>query len=189
LDKIGLVAKINKSVLSIYQGRLWLDTDGLEHEGRISYNAGLSRASESFTEALSGVEEDLETLVLAELNFLTQELHSCGASDTNAVESLTNAIQSFDEALSALKELQAGPSYRVIDRALPHRKECRCNGMPKDSFHWACEGHKMRIRNTLKAPGINLTEKALLKQRNANVLAAQSVYLQKQKKVIAERNG
>jgi hypothetical protein len=121
------------SVFSIYQGRRWLDTDGREREGRIRYNDGLSLASESFTEVLEDAEEDLETLVLADLNFLTQELHSCDASDTNAIESLTNAIQSFDEALFALKELEAGASYSVIDRALPHRKECRYNGMPKDA--------------------------------------------------------
>jgi hypothetical protein len=184
LDRIGLLDKITNSALYIYQGRLWLDTDGLEHEGRIRYNEGLSLASESFKEILTGAERDLETLILSEINFLTQESQFCDVSDTNAIESLTHAIQSFEEALLALKELEAGSSYGVIHRALPYRKECRYNGMRKDAFHWACNGHDMRIKNVLKSPGINLTEKVLLKQRGSNIAAAQSVYLKKQKKVL-----
>jgi hypothetical protein len=41
----------------------------------------------------------------------------------------------------------------------------------------------VRIKNILKSPGINLTEKALLKERYANMAAAQAVYLEKQTKL------
>jgi hypothetical protein len=57
--------------------------------------------------------------------------------------------------------------------------------MPKDAFHVACAGHKARLDNILKSPGINLLEKELLKQRQANMITAQSVYLEMQKKLLA----
>jgi hypothetical protein len=143
LDRIGLRNKIYASVEAIYKGREWLNTEGSEGAGRISYNDGLSHALEAFREAQIGADEDLETLVLTEKAFLTQELQFSTPTDKKASNSLTNAIQSFDEGLRALKEVEAGSSYGVVDRSLPHRKETRYNGMPKDSFHFACTGHKV----------------------------------------------
>ena len=37
MDRTGLIGKIQIGVTTIYQGRQWLDTEGLEGEGRISY--------------------------------------------------------------------------------------------------------------------------------------------------------
>jgi hypothetical protein len=42
LDKNGLIAKIQESVTHIDNGRKGRNTDGLEHEGRVSYNKGLA---------------------------------------------------------------------------------------------------------------------------------------------------
>ena len=56
-------------------------------------------------------------------------------------------------------------------------------GFPKDSFHIACIGHKTRIQNILRSPGIDPIEKSLLKQRFSNIVAAQNSYIEKQKKV------
>jgi len=56
--------------------------------------------------------------------------------------------------------------------------------MPKDAFHRACGGHKTRLNNILRSPGINLTEKKLLEQRLTNIITAQSVYYEKQKKAL-----
>jgi len=47
--------------------------------------------------------------------------------------------------------------------------ERRVDGLPKDAFHIACRAHKTRIRNVLRAPGIDTIEKNLLKQRRANL--------------------
>jgi hypothetical protein len=184
LDRTGLRNKIYSSVADIYQGREWLDTDGLEREGRIRYNKGLSYALGAFKEAQTGADEDLETLVLTEKAFLTQELQFSTPTDTKASNSLTNAIQSFDEGLRALKEVEAGSSYSVVDRSLPQRKETRFNGMPKDSFHFACTGHRKRLDSILHAPGINMAEKVVLEQRLSNIITAQDVYVEKQKKAL-----
>ena len=50
MEKTGLLGKIYDIVYTIYQERAWLDTDGLEHDGRISYRRGLARGIEAFKE-------------------------------------------------------------------------------------------------------------------------------------------
>jgi hypothetical protein len=59
--------------------------------------------------------------------------------------------------------------------------------MPKDALHVACSGHITRINNSLRTPGINLAEKALLEQRLSNIKTAQTVYLQKQEHVLQRK--
>jgi hypothetical protein len=172
------------SVILIYQGRAWLDTGGLEGDGRISYNDGLSLALASFKTAQDAAEEDLETVILLEQAYLAQELAFCTPIDKKASNSLSNAINSFDEGLCALKEVEAGASYGAVDRSLPHRRETRFNGMPKDAFHYACSGHSERLGGILHSPGINMTEKTVLEQRVLNIETAQAVYVEKQKKAL-----
>jgi hypothetical protein len=54
-------------------------------------------------------------------------------------------------------------------------------------IHVACTGHKTRLDNILKSPGINLLEKELLKQRQANIITAQSIYLEMQNKILVNQ--
>jgi hypothetical protein len=187
LDKVGLLAKINAGVITIYQGRKWLDTEGLESEGRISYKKGLARGIEVFRVAQACAGDDLHTLFVAEYTFLAQELEFCVPQDTKAITSLTKAIQEFDEAFLALGVLQNEEIYKSAEKTYSHRTEFRYKEMPKDAFHVACAGHKVRIDNILRAPGINLTEKELLKQRYSNMVTAQSIYLEKQKKILSSK--
>jgi hypothetical protein len=185
LDRIGLLANIYDSALAIDQGRKWLDTDGLEHEGRISYKNGLALGIEAFRKTQARADDDLHTFLAVEYTFLTQELEFCAPQDTKAITSLTKAILEFDEAFLALEVLQNAESYKFVEKAISHRPEFRYKEMPKDAFHVACAGHKARLDNILKSPGINLTEKELLKQRHSNMVTTQSVYLEKQKKILS----
>jgi hypothetical protein len=185
LDRTGLLDKINDSASVIDQGRKWLDTDGLERQGRINYRKGLSLSLEAFREAQSRAGEDLQTLFAAEYTFLTQEREVCAPQDTKAGASLSKALKEFDEAFLALEVLQNPEGYASAEKTYSTRPEFRYRGMPKDAFHVACAGHKARINNILKSPGINLLEKELLKQRYANMETAQSVYLEMQKKIPA----
>jgi hypothetical protein len=184
LDRTGYLDKINNGVILIYKGRDGLDTDGGEREGRISFQTGLAIALDTFKKIQLQVNEDLELLILAEYVFLGQELQFCASSDTNAKTSLTRAIQEFDEAFLALGVLQNTEVYKSLEKAISHRPEFRYKEMPKDAFHVACAGHRVRIQNILKSPGINLAEKELLKQRYSNMGTAQSVYLEKQKEIL-----
>ena len=184
MEETGLLAKILESALMIDQGRKWLDSEGIEYEGRISYRKGLALAGFVFNEIGNADFSELKMLMRAEHTFLGQELQFCASADTNAKTSLQTAIQEFDEAFSVLDVLYDAENYRIADKIFSMRKEFRYKGMPKDAFHVASAGHYQRITNILKAPGINLAEKELLEQRRANMAAAQSVYVEKQKEVL-----
>jgi hypothetical protein len=187
LDQTGFRDKILVSVDNIYKGRQWLDTEGFEGEGRVSYRSGIALALDTFQKIQPQAAEDLELSILAEYTFLGQEHEFCIPRDTKAIISLKKAIQEFDEAFFALNVLQNAEIYRSVEKTYSTRAEFRYKGMPKDAFHVVCAGHKVRLDNVLKVPGINLVEKELLKQRFSNMITSQSVYLEKQKKILANK--
>ena len=184
MDKVGLLADVALSVTSIDQGRKWLDTDGMEREGRISYRQGLDIALTKFTELQSSISDDLRLLIRVEYSFLSQELLYCDDSDTQSKASLEQAIYSFDDALRSLEAVEDYDGYKVAELTYPRSAKTRYKNMPKDAFHAACMAHRTRIGNFLRTPGINMAEKALLTQRSANMKTAQDVYLEKQKKAL-----
>jgi len=182
LELTGLVDSINTSVLAIVFGRKGFATRGKAEEGRISYEKGIALAMTVFQEAQATA--DPQIIIIAEYTFLTQELEFCEKTDKDSLSSLTQAIQSFDDAFLALKAVE-GLHYEAIEQATPHNSKYRVSGFPKDAFHIACIGHKTRLQNVLRSPGIDPIEKALLKQRFVNLSAAQGGYIEKQKKAFA----
>jgi len=183
MDLLGLVSSITKAAAAIDVGRKGFATRGKEQEGRISYEKGIAEALSIFKEAQATA--DPQTMILAEYAFLIQELQFCGKSDKDSFNSLTKAIQFFDDAFLALQAVEES-SYKAAEKIFPHNGKYRVkDGYPKDAFHIACESHKTRIKNILRAPGIDPIEKALLKQRLANLPTAQGGYIEKQKKALA----
>jgi hypothetical protein len=179
LALIGLIDRINAAALAIDFGRKGFATRGKEHEGRISYEDGIAEAMSTFQEAQTSA--DPQSLILAEYAFISQELELCDKTDKDTLGSLTKAIASFDDAFLALKEVEKD-SYKIADNIFPHEKKYRVKGgHPKDSFHIACIAHRTRLQNILRAPGIDPVEKALLKQRRANLATAQDGYIEKQR--------
>jgi hypothetical protein len=73
--------------------------------------------------------------------------------------------------------------YRDVEKTYPTFPKYRIQGFPKDAFHLACIAHRTRLRNSLRTPGINMIEKAVLNQRAANMTSAQSGYIEKQKTI------
>ncbi|MCL2609551.1 MAG: hypothetical protein FWD94_06590 [Treponema sp.] len=124
---------------------------------------------------------DPQTIVLAEYTFISQELELCPETDKYSLKSLAQATQSFDDAFLALQVVENGAGYKEADKTHPHHGNFRVSGFPKDAFHVACISHKTRIQNILRAPGIDPIEKSLLEQRLANLSAAQSGYIVKQR--------
>jgi hypothetical protein len=184
LVKAGLITRITDAALAIDLGRKGFATRGKAEEGRISYEEGIADAMTAFKEAQTTA--DPQTMILAEYTFLTQELEFCEKSDKESLSSLTQAIQSFDDAFLALKIVEDSALYKGAEQIIPHHKKFRVSGgFPKDSFHIACSSHKTRIQNILRSPGIDPIEKALLKQRSANLPTAQNDYIDKQKKALA----
>ena len=185
MELTGYITKILKATTNIDAGRKGFATRGKEQEGRISYEKGIAEALTSFQQAQTAA--DPQALILAEYTFLTQELELCPKSDKHTLNSLTQAVQSFDDAFLAIQVVENITSYKDVDKAFPHHKKYRYKGYPKDAYHIACSSHQTRIKNILRSPGIDPIEKALLKQRYANLTTAQSGYLQKQKKAIISK--
>jgi hypothetical protein len=159
-------------------GRKDLATDGKEHEGRLSYEMGISLAMAGFQEAQKTA--DCELLILAEEAFLRQELQYCHADDTITRNSLTQAIQSFEDALRSLKTVEIKTLYQAAETTYPTTKN-RDHGLPKDAFHQACDSHRTRLSNTLRSPGINMIEKAVIQQRMVAMKIAIDSYKEKQR--------
>jgi hypothetical protein len=173
--------RIYEAASHIDAGRRGLAVNGKEHEGRVSFEDGITLAMTTFQEAQSSL--DPQALLLAEYTFISQEFQLCEKLDKDTINSLTKAIESFDDAFLSLQAVEE-PCYKIADKIFPHKSEYRMIGFPKDAFHIACASHKTRLQNILRTPGINPIEKALLKQRLANLSTAQSGYVEKQKKVL-----
>jgi hypothetical protein len=181
---IGLVDSIHAAAASIDIGRKGFATRGKAEEGRISYEEGIAEALTAFKEAQTTA--DPQAIILAEYTFLAQELQFCDKSDKDSLNSLTQAIQSFDDAFLVLGIVADNALYQAVEKAIPHNKKYRVGGsFPKDSLHISCISHKTRLQNILRSPGIDTIEKALLKQRFANLSTAQNGYIEKQKKALA----
>jgi hypothetical protein len=179
MDLTGLINKIFQAVVNIDFGRKGLTTDGEEHSGRIHYENGIYTALSAFKEAQTSA--DPQTLILVELTFLQQELQFCHETDIDSKSSLTQAIQSFEDALRSLEAVGNAVLYQGAEKTYPTSPKYRIQGFPKDAFHLACMAHRTRLRNVLRAPGINIIEKAVLNQRTANMTTAQDGYMEKQK--------
>jgi hypothetical protein len=179
---IGLVSDVVEAALKIDSGRKGFAIEGKEREGRILYEAGIAQALSTFNEAQNSA--DPYIIILAEYTFVTQELELCSKDDNDSISSLSQAIQSFDDAFLVLKLVDDNASYQIIDKAFPHHKNYRVKIFPKDSYHIACISHRTRIKNILRFSGIDPIEKALLKQRFANLATAQNSYVEKQRKAI-----
>ena len=184
MDRTGLLDNIIQSEANIDRGRKWLDTDGMEREGRLSYRSGLSLAMDTFQAVSSLTQNDLELAILAEYTFIAQELQLCDPADAQATSSLRNALQSFDDAFLTLEAVADAVLYKGAEMTHPHSAKYRIKDMPKDAFHIMCIAHRARINNILRSPGINLLEKNLLVQRLANITAAQTAYQEKQRHIL-----
>jgi hypothetical protein len=184
LAKIGLVNRVYEAAANIDSGRKGFATRGKAEEGRISYETGIAEALAAFKEAQATA--DPHTIILAEYTFLSHELQFCEKTDKESISSLSQALKSFDDAFLALKIVEDSTQYKIAEQIIPHHKDYRVKGgYPKDSFHVACGSHKTRLQNILRTPGIDPIEKALLKQRLANLPTAKKAYIEKQKKALA----
>jgi hypothetical protein len=180
----GLINRITTATASIDSGRKGFAIIGKEREGRINYEDGIATAMTAFKEAQATA--DPQTIILSEYTFITQELEFCEKSDKDTLKSLTQAIQFFDDAFLVLKIVEDKTIYQFVENSYSHKSDCRYRGFPKDAFHVACGSHKTRLQNIIRSPGIAPIEKALLKQRLANLSAGQKGYLEKQRKALTK---
>ena len=112
-----------------------------------------------------------------------QELEFCEKTDKDAIDNLSRGIRFFDDSFLALQAVK-DPGYKIAEQTYPHDGKYWIKGYPKDSFHIAIRGHKGRLQNILKTPGLDLIEKALLKQRIDTLTAGQEGYAGLQAKAL-----
>jgi hypothetical protein len=172
------------AVERIAAGRLGFETDGREHEGMVEFSEGVKKASELYTVAIKS--SDCELMITAEYTFLGKELEYAESDEYDAESSAAAAIQAFDDAFLALQAVNDKNLYRGIELGFPHRGKWRYNNMPNDAFHIACTGHIRRIKNGLSRFGVNRRDRALAELRIQMFNVVQSVYLEKQKNVLAK---
>ena len=187
MDLAGLVNSIVYGAYNIDKGRKNLATDGLEHTGRLSYEDGISIALDVFKNVQSLA--DPQTLILVELVYLQQEFQYCDESDNFTRSSLTQAIQSFEDALRSIKIVEDINLYQGAEATYPTSAKYRFHGFPRDAIHLACTAHRTRLQNSLRTPGINMIEKAVLTQRAANMPTIQAAYAEKQRKTMGDNHG
>jgi len=190
LDLILLANNITNAVIHIDSGRKGFATRGKEHEGRLSYERGISEALFNFKEAQATA--DPQTIVLAEYTFITQELEFCEKTDKDSISSLSKAIRTFDDAFLTLRTVE-GSHYEVVEQAISHEKESHVKGFPMDAFDIAFISHQICLHNVLLAPSVNMytqlslilvkvpliIKKTVLEQRVANMASAQAAYMGK----------
>jgi hypothetical protein len=179
-----LLNNILAGAYNIDQGRKGFAIPGKEREGRIYYENGIALAMSAFQEAQDTA--DPQTIILAETAFLTQELQFCAEGDTDTRNSLIYAIQSFRDSLRSLETVEDGAAYKNAETTYLTDPKKRVKGFPMDAFHQACGSHYTRLRNILRTPGVEMLEKAVLKQRATNMKAARDTYVEKQRKVLAK---
>jgi hypothetical protein len=177
-----LINDIFAGAYNIDDGRKGFAIRGKEQRGRISYEYGIALATSAFQEAQRIA--DPQTIILVEVTFLSQELEFCAKGDTDTRNSLTYAIQSFRDALRSLETVEDAAGYKIAETTHPTDPKKRVQGFPADAFHQACGSHNTRLRNILRTPGVDMLEKALLKQRAANMKTAQGAYVEKQRKAL-----
>jgi len=168
LDLIGCVSSINTAAANIDSGRKGFAIIGKEREGRISYEDGIAEAMSVFKEAQATA--DPQTMILAEYTFLTQELQFCEKTDKDSLNSLTKALQSFDDAFLALRAVE-NPNYKIADEIIPHHKDYRVGGFPKDSFHIVCGSHKTACKTYSAPPAYISTALSRVDQPNQHAVA------------------
>ena len=183
MEPAGFLNKLTKFSNNIDIGRKGLATDGEEHRGRIYYERGIAGSLKLFQQAQTA--SDPQNIILSELVFLQQELQFCHENDTKTQSSLSQAIQSFEDALRCLKIVEDKKLYRAAEATHSTNPKYRIQDFPIDAVHLACNSHRTRLNNILRAPGINIIEKAVLEQRVTNLAAIQAAYIEKQRKALS----
>ncbi|GHV67812.1 hypothetical protein FACS1894199_14020 [Bacteroidia bacterium] len=188
MEKTGLLDRITLGVENIAIGRKELATVGAAEAGLASFMNGLLSAQVVFTEVYDNVANDIESVILVEQVYLTEERRYCRDTEKGVTASMTAGIVAFDDALRALEIAQDAAAYRNAEATYSHLPEYRYRGMPKDAFHVACLAATTRLNNTLRTlrtPGINGIERQIYDQRSKNMSAAQGAYLVIQQSVLA----
>ena len=149
------------------------DSIKLLHEVQLKLSQALQKVGDS---------EDLEIILRAEKLILDNERDYY--ADTDLIKkSLDNALGDIEAALKLVDTVQDPEAYKAI--ADGHtRPRNRIGNLPHDEARQFFKSHRSRLENQEKSRLMGL-EKALIKDRKANLAKASASYVKLQKNALA----
>jgi predicted nucleotidyltransferase len=123
---------------------------------------------------------DIPVLLAAERLILTHELHNFANSpeDHNSIQTALNQLADAEKAMNIV--MLSDAYQKATDTYAAKRME---NGLPQDGFREFIKSHVTRLTNRL-AGQLSGSEKEILRQRKANLLAARDAYIALQRKAL-----
>jgi len=150
-----------------------------------------SREGVAYTKALAvtlgllkeiGSSKDVDLIVQSEASLLTLELQTIGAHDPSVVSSLKTATMDFNVIKNALKTVKNPVLYQAAVTTYHFKK--KAHGVVADGCHEAMNSHITRLGNRMSAVGISISEKNILRQRQANMRIVKELYIDLQRKAL-----
>jgi hypothetical protein len=181
MDRISLNANIADAVFSMVIGRRALAIRGKTEEGWDALDDGQQQLISIFKEVIDT--GDVSSMLDAMFLLTVQELAQNDALEKVARTSARTALEKFADAFLALEAVKSG-SYDTADKAIPHSKNYRHQGLPRDAFHIACDSDRLRILKGLTEFGHSEAMLKVADVRTQLVDAAQAEYCNLQKKAL-----
>jgi len=138
----------------------------LEFEGKDSFLSVLKEI---------GKTNDLDAIIKAESLTLQNERQKYGREDATVLPSLTAAAEDFSVITSAVKVVREPDAYKTAVATYHTKKAVR--GVIADGCHEALNSHIARLGNRMRAVGISIPEKNILRQRQTNMRTAKELYI------------
>jgi hypothetical protein len=182
MDRISLLNKITSAVANMVRGHRRLAVKGSTEDGLTLLTFGQDAVKSIFNEVIAS--NDASLMLDALMFYTAQEIAQYDAGEEVAHTSAETAMNKFMDASLALEAVKTD-HYDAVDKAVPHSKNYRHNGLPRDSFHIACDSERMRIMKGLTEFGHSPATLGLTKARRDLVDAAQNAYCELQERALA----
>lgn len=144
------------------------------------YTKGLARTLQILKAVEKSGEIDLIVKTEATLVELEKSVHQ--EKDPSVLSSLDAAAVDFSVIIKGLEVVKTPSYYQKVDDAY-HVKR-KSHGVPVDGVHEAINSHITRLGNSMRAVGISVPEKNILRQRQENMRCAKKLYIGMQREAL-----
>lgn len=125
---------------------------------------------------------DIGLIVQAENNLILSELNLYAPKDPSVLSSLNAAVIDFIDIKNAIEVVKIPEVCKAA--AATYRAKKKLQGVVVDGAHEALNGHITRLANRIRAVGISVAEKNVLRQRQANMRTMKELYIALQYKAL-----
>lgn len=144
------------------------------------YAKGLEKTLAALKEV--GKSGDLDLLVKVETSLVNLERSLYAPKDTSVISSLDAAVKDFEDIKKSIEVVKNPERYQAA--ADTHRYNKKVHGIVVDGCHEAILGHVTRLGNSMRAVGISVPEKNILRQRQENMRQAKKLYIEQQREAL-----